>query len=200
LLQKTLDDNSSTITLLRNISEHDSFFKSLDVVGKSVTIYSPFVSDNVQRMLSTLCDIVPPEIVVHLKVLPQFEEKLGVILSTNIELCNRFVVDISQSHQKIIVLGDDIICVGSMNWLSHSTSHNRSNIELSFILCGNKAKEIIKCHYASDVRRIEMNPSTDRPAKPFQLKVHHVENFINVAPMDVLLRLKSLIEDRLLVI
>lgn len=149
LLQRSFKDGSR-IFLLRTIKEHEDFFKLASPHNRNITIYSPFsTKDNTLKRLRTLESILPMETRVRLKVLGKFESGLKRLLSSVENLKNHASIEVSTSHQKIVIMGDQTICVGSLNWLSAAQNiqdHYR-NVELSIVLQGIKAQKIIEEYY-----------------------------------------------------
>ena len=149
LLQRFLEDGTK-IFLLRTIKEHEDFFSLAPRHERNITIYSPFsAKDNTLKRLQTLEKILPTEAKVNLKVLKQFEGRLISLLSSVPNLKNHTCIEVSNSHQKIVIVGDQTICVGSLNWLSaaQDAKDPYSNVELSIVLQGPKAEEFIKSYY-----------------------------------------------------
>ena len=151
LLQRHFDDGSQ-IFLLRTLKEHENFFTQATPHNGKVTIYSPFsTKDNTLRRLQTLEKILPVGTELNLKVLKKFEKGLIRLLSSVPTLRSHARIQITPSHQKIVILGDQTICVGSLNWLSAAQDEKDpfKNVELSIVLQGFKAEEIIKSYYNS---------------------------------------------------
>jgi hypothetical protein len=149
LLERNFNDGSR-IFLLRTIKEHEDFFKLATPHNGAVTIYSPFsTKDNTLKRLKTLDAILSFETPVHLKVLKRFENGLRRLLSLVPNLQRHAHIDVVSSHQKIVILGDQTMCVGSLNWLSaaQSATDPFSNVEFSLVLQGQKAAEIIQTYY-----------------------------------------------------
>lgn len=146
LLQRTFSD-SSKIFLLRNIQEHEDFFKQATPYNGDITIYSPFsTKDNTLNRLKTLEKILPVHLKVYLKILPEFKNGLFNLLDKVPNLKNRVTVQTTHSHQKIVVLGTEMICIGSLNWLSAAQDSIFSNVEFSVVLQGPQASKIIQQH------------------------------------------------------
>ena len=149
LLQRSFDDGSQ-IFLLRTIKEHEDFFKLAIPHNGKVTIYSPFsTKDNTLKRLKKLESLLAVGTEIHLKVLQQYENGLNRLLAQAPNLKRHAQVQVATSHQKIIVLGDHTICVGSLNWLSaaQDAKDPYSNVELSVVLQGPKAQGIIESYY-----------------------------------------------------
>jgi len=149
LLERRFNDGSR-IFLLRTLKEHEDFLKLATPYNGKVTIYSPFsTKDNTFKRLKTLESILPNGTQVHLKVLKQFENGLTRLLSSVPNLKSHAHVDVATSHQKIIALGEETLSVGSLNWLSAAQDEKDlyKNVELSIVLQGSKAAEIIKQYY-----------------------------------------------------
>lgn len=149
LLQRSFDDGSQ-IFLLRTIKEHQDFFRLATPQNGKVTIYSPFsTKDNTMKRLQMLDSLLPTGTEVHLRVLQQFESGLKRLLALVPNLQRHAHVDVATSHQKIMVLGTQTICAGSLNWLSaaQDAKDPYSNVELSVVLQGPKAESIIKKYY-----------------------------------------------------
>lgn len=149
LLKRSFNDGSQ-IFLLRTIKEHEDFFKLAIPHNGKVTIFSPFsTKDNTLKRLKTLQSLLADDTEVHLKVLQQFESGLKRLLAQVPSLKSHTTVDVAASHQKIVILGDHTICVGSLNWLSaaQDVKDHYSNVELSIVLQGPKAEGIIKKYY-----------------------------------------------------
>lgn len=150
LLQRHFKDGSR-ILFLRNTKEHEDFFKLATPHNGRITVYSPFsTKDNTLKRLQTLESILPPETEVRLMVLKQFEPGLIKLLSLTPSLRSHARIEVATSHQKIVTVGDDTICAGSLNWLSAAQDEKNpySNVELSIVLLGPKAEGIIKSHYS----------------------------------------------------
>lgn len=150
LLQRNFED-SSRILLLRNLKEHEDFFKQATPYSGKITIYSPFsTKDNTLKRLQTLESILPSKTEVCLKVLEKFEIGLTRLLSSVPNLKNHASIEVAPSHQKVVVVGKDTICVGSLNWLSAAQDEKDpyNNVELSIVLLGPKAEAIIKSYYS----------------------------------------------------
>lgn len=150
LLQIKFKDNSR-ILLLRNSKEHEDFFKGATPYSGKITIYSPFsTKDNTLKRLQTLESILPPKTEVCLKVLEKFETSLTRLLSSVPNLKSHARIEVAASHQKVVVVGNDTICVGSLNWLSAAQDEKDPyrNVELSIVLQGPKAEGIIKSRYS----------------------------------------------------
>lgn len=144
LLQRTLAD-SSKIFLLRTTQEHEDFFKQATPHNGDITVYSPFSrKDNTLNRLKTLEKILPTDLKVYFRVLAEFKEGILKLLDKVPDLKNRVTVQTTQSHQKIVVLGTETICIGSLNWLSAAQDKNVSNIEFSIVLQGPQAAQIIQ--------------------------------------------------------
>jgi hypothetical protein len=149
LLQRSFDDGSQ-IFLLRTLKEHEDFFKLATPNNGSVTIYSPFsTKDNTLKRLKTLESLLVSGTEVHLKVLQKYENGLTRLLNQVPGLRNHTQVHVATSHQKIVILGDHTICAGSLNWLSaaQDLKDPYGNVELSVVLQGSKAENIIKKYY-----------------------------------------------------
>jgi hypothetical protein len=149
LLRRSFSDGTY-IYLLRTIKEHEDFLKLATPYNGNVTIYSPFsTKDNTLKRLQKLESILPVGTKVNLKVLKQFEGGLLRLLSLVPQLESHAHVEVATSHQKIVVLGNQIICAGSLNWLSaaQDTKDPYSNVEFSIVLQGPKAEKIIESHY-----------------------------------------------------
>ncbi|NGX39871.1 MAG: Cardiolipin synthase B [Chlamydiae bacterium] len=151
LLQRSFEDGGK-IFLLRTIQEHEEFLRLATPYNGDVSIYSPFSTrDNTLKRLQALEKILPTSVKVSLKVLPEFANGLTRLLAKVPNLQNRVSVEISPSHQKVVVLGTETICIGSLNWLSAAQDSNAhySNAELSIVLQGAKADKIIKKFYSA---------------------------------------------------
>lgn len=149
LLRREFRDESR-IFLLRSIKEHEEFFRNIINLKGTVSIYSPFSTrDNTLKRLSMLESLLPPETAVELKVLKKFEKGLLRLLAEVPNLRNHSQVEVVSSHQKIIIVGDHTICVGSLNWLSaaQNVQDPYRNVEFSIVLQGPKAQSIIKAYY-----------------------------------------------------
>lgn len=146
LLQMYLED-SSKIFLLHTTKEHEDFLRLAIPYNGDVAIYSPFSTrDNTFKRLQALSRLLPATAKVSLKVLPKFQSGLTRLLSMIPDLQNRVTIETAPSHQKIVILGKETLCVGSLNWLSAAQDGNASysNAELSVVLQGPKAAKIIK--------------------------------------------------------
>ena len=149
LLQRSFADQSK-IFLLRTIQEHEDFLKLATPHNGDVSIYSPFsTKDNTYKRLQGLGKLLPSTVKITLKVLPKFQSGLTRLLSLVPELQNRVTIETAHSHQKIVILGNETLCVGSLNWLSAAQDSDApySNAELSIVLQGPKAAKIIKKFY-----------------------------------------------------
>ena len=95
--------------------------------------------------------LVKSEIPVYLRVLEKFERGLIRLLALVPELKKHAHVEVASSHQKVIVLGDQTICIGSLNWLSSAQSEKDpyANVELSIVLQWPKEESIIRTNYRS---------------------------------------------------
>lgn len=152
LLQRFFEDGSK-IFLLRTVQEHQDFFKLATPYNGDISIYSPFsIRDNTLKRLQTLEEILPTSMKISLKVLPKFRNGLINLLARVPNLQNRVSVETASSHQKVIVLGTETICIGSLNWLSAAQNNQNSywNAELSIVLQGRKASNIIKEFYSAN--------------------------------------------------
>ena len=151
LLRREFEDGSQ-IFLLRTIQEHEDFFRLATPYNGDVSIYSPFsTKDNTFKRLQALERILPTTVKVYLKVLPKFRNGLTRLLSKVPNLQNRVSVETANSHQKVVILGSETICVGSLNWLSAAQDQSfYSNAELSIVLQGPKANNIIKQFYSKE--------------------------------------------------
>ena len=150
LLQRSFEDGSR-IFLLRTVQEHQDFFRLATPYNGDVSIYSPFcIRDNTLKRLQTLEKILPTSMKISLKVLLQFRNGLTTLLTKVPNLQNRVNVETVPSHQKVITLGAETICIGSLNWLSAAQDNTASywNAELSVVLQGPKAGNIIKKFYS----------------------------------------------------
>ena len=146
LLQISFDDQSK-IFLLRTIKEHEDFLKLATPYNGDVSIYSPFsTKDNTFKRLQSLHKFLPIHAKIHLKVLPKFQNGLARLVSEIDGLQNRITIETVASHQKIVILGNETLCIGSLNWLSAAQDDKASysNVELSVVLQGPKAAKIIK--------------------------------------------------------
>lgn len=151
LLQRSFADQSK-ITLLRTIQEHEDFLRLATPHNGDVSIYSPFsTKDNTFKRLQGLGKLLPATVKVTLKVLPKFQSGLTRLLSLVPELQNRVTIETAPSHQKIVILGNETLCVGSLNWLSaaQDSDASYSNAEFSVVLQGPKAAKIIKKFYGA---------------------------------------------------
>lgn len=149
LLQRSFDDQSK-IFLLRTIKEHEDFIKLATPSNGDVSIYSPFsTKDNTFKRLLSLHKFLPIHAKIHLKVLPKFQNGLTRLVSEINDLQNRVTIETVASHQKIVILGNETLCIGSLNWLSAAQDDKASysNVELSVVLQGPKAAKIIKGFY-----------------------------------------------------
>jgi len=150
LLQRHFDDGSQ-IFLLRTIKEHEDFFRLATPHNGRVTIYSPFsTKDNTFKRLKTLESILPIGTDVNLRVLEKYKSGLTRLLSSFPNLKSHARIEVATSHQKIVIVGDQTICAGSLNWLSaaQDAKDSYSNVELSVVLQGPKAERIIKSYYS----------------------------------------------------
>ena len=148
-LQIRLDDQSK-VFLLRTVEEHEEFFKLATPYNGDVSIYSPFsAKDNTLKRMQALDKLLPTGIKVSLKVLPKFKSGLTKILSQVPNLQNRVNIETIDSHQKVVILGEETLCLGSLNWLSAAQDAQAvySRAELSLVLQGAKANQIIKKYY-----------------------------------------------------
>ena len=151
LLQRSFKDGSQ-IFLLCTLKEHEDFFRLATPQHGKVTIYSPFSSkDNTLKRLKKLENLLKAGTEVHLKVLAQYESELKRLLTQVPSLQSHTKVHVTPSHQKIMVIGEETICVGSLNWLSAAQDEKDPyrNVELSVVVQGLKAEEIIKKYYRS---------------------------------------------------
>lgn len=149
LLQRSFKDGSQ-IFLLRTIKEHEDFFRLATPNNGKVSIFSPFsTKDNTLKRLQKLESLLKAGTEVHLSVLQQYESGLKRLLDHVPSLKIHAHVHVAASHQKIIVLGDQTICVGSLNWLSaaQDAAEPYSNVELSIVLQGPKAEGVIRKYY-----------------------------------------------------
>ena len=149
LLQRSFEDGSQ-IFLLRTIKEHEDFFRLATPHNGSVTIYSPFsTKDNTLKRLKSLESLLHAGTEVNLKVLERFESGLGKLLSLVPNLKSHARIEVTKSHQKIVIVGNETICAGSLNWLSAAQDAKDlySNVELSLVLQGPKAEGFIKSYY-----------------------------------------------------
>lgn len=105
--------------------------------------------ENLKR-LKKLETLLTGETAIHLKVLPQYESRLNKLLAEVPTLKGRTQVHVATSHQRIVILGDHTICAGSLNWLSaaQDAKDPYGNIELSVVLQGSRAENIIKSYFA----------------------------------------------------
>lgn len=152
LLQQNFDQFESKMTLLRTIKEHEDFLRLAVPYNGDVSIFSPFsTKDNTLKRLQALERLVPSAAKVSLKVLPKFKEGLLSLLPHVPSLEKRVSVESVMSHQKVMILGEETICIGSLNWLSAAQDPKEpySNVELSIVLQGLKAKGIIQQYYSS---------------------------------------------------
>ncbi len=150
LLRRSFED-TSYIFLLRTIQEHEEFFKLATPDNGDVSIYSPFSTrDNTLKRLQALQTILPAATRVSLKVLPRFRSGLIGLLARVPKLQDRVNVETVSSHQKVMILGTETICIGSLNWLSAAQDSKApySNVELSIVLQGPRADNIIKEFYS----------------------------------------------------
>ncbi|HQS85082.1 MAG TPA: hypothetical protein PLY23_09375 [Alphaproteobacteria bacterium] len=141
---------STQIYLLKTVRDHEEFFRWALPVNGHIAIYSPFSThDNTLARLRFLERMVPYETRVSLKVLPKFHAGLTRLLERTPGLKRHVQIESICSHQKAIILGEETICVGSLNWLSGAQSADNSyrNLELSVVLQGPKARQIIKGFY-----------------------------------------------------
>ncbi len=146
LLQRQIGPESRVI-LLRTLEEHEDFFEKGLASNGDVTICSPFsAKNNALNRLKALDRIVLQPNKIALRVLPHFEQKLAHILDQVPALKSRTRISVSPSHQKVIILGLESICIGSLNWLSavQDSSHPCSYVELSVLIQGPKAADMIK--------------------------------------------------------
>ncbi len=149
-LDRTLR-NGTRIHLLKTLKDHNDFFEQAIPNNGAVTLYSPFSTrDNTLHRLKQLEQYVPAETPVILKVLPRYESGLKRLLGLVPGLKQHSQVDTADSHQKILVIGSEIICIGSFNWLSATYKHGTSyeNLELSIVLQGPTAANIISRYYS----------------------------------------------------
>ena len=149
LLQRHFNDGSQ-IFLLRTVKEHEDFIRKATPYNGKVTIYSPFsTKDNTFKRLKTLEAIVPVGTEIRLKVLERFKKGLTNLLARVPLLQNRAQVDVTDSHQKVITLGKETLCVGSLNWLSAAQDEKNpyKRVELSIVLQGPKAERVIRQYY-----------------------------------------------------
>lgn len=138
------------IHLLKTVKDHEEFFRLAVPHNGAVTLYSPFSTrDNTLHRLRQLAAIVPSDTPVTLKVLPKFESGLRRLLDGVPALKSHTHVATEESHQKILVLGDEAICIGSLNWLSAAYREDATygNLELSIVLQGPVAADIIRRYY-----------------------------------------------------
>ncbi|EKE09072.1 MAG: hypothetical protein ACD_16C00214G0002 [uncultured bacterium] len=145
-LQRTLSCGTR-IHLLKTVHDHEEFFRLATPSNGHITIYSPFsFRDNTLTRLEFLQKRVPSGVKVTLKVLPEFQPDLTKLLERFPSLKSHTHVESTNSHQKVIILGDETLCIGSLNWLSaaQSAASDYSNLELSLVLQGPKAAEIIR--------------------------------------------------------
>jgi phosphatidylserine/phosphatidylglycerophosphate/cardiolipin synthase-like enzyme len=140
---KKLDED--LIILLRNKKEHDMFFEVISS-EKSIIIFSPFFTKSAAKQrIKILNKNLPTNGQVVFNVRKNDMNILNNMLS-RFPKTNSFNVRNCESHQKIIIVNDDLICVGSLNWLSmpQNLKDDDSNVEFSIVIHGLKAKEIIK--------------------------------------------------------
>lgn len=152
---KEIEEGKSTIKVLTTLDEHRTLLKEvLDQATKRVVIVSPYISSwalTADDIVETLQD-KPLEISIFtdLKLDQEYNNKT---LKPNAKIGRRSLrkalVDfrvLNKIHAKILIKDDDLIAIGSFNWLSAVRDSNSqySNHEQSILVQGSNAENLIE--------------------------------------------------------
>ena len=139
-----MTDHTHQERTLRSIEEHDEMLRSFfDTAREEVIVESPRVTTGALRACGILNNIhAAIERGVKVKVYAD-SERTNTTRDVLQQLCvaGCFVATISKTHSKVVFREDDLMCIGSFNWLSASRKAETAERNLSIIYTHNIGEE-----------------------------------------------------------
>ncbi|AGI67587.1 putative DNA helicase-like protein [Octadecabacter antarcticus 307] len=158
--RRDLEAGSQQLLTLSDAAEHDAFIlKALASGGEHYMIVSPWVIVATMKragLLEAFSSAVARGATIEVFTDPQLNEARKKNGMSNLEAAAEIFADIGvtlhtvrQVHSKILVMDNELLCIGSYNWLSADRHGKYARHETSFVYLGAQLQDEIETITAS---------------------------------------------------